>query len=544
MTGLGARPGRVYPAGMTFRTVGVAAALVLVLSSAHARAADVWVDQAAAAGGNGSQAKPFQTLNAAKAALETGDTMWIKSGTYKETVDFWQLPAGTGGRTLIRAAPGASPVIDGGGASGFVLQAGQTPDMTFEGLTVKNGATGIEFYKADGGQVIDCTTQGTGGSVAFYFASHGLVSGSKLEGSVSGKASDGTVIENNEIYGSGAEGITLHADSKNCRYSHNIVHDNTSVNIYLDSISHSVVDSNLVYMSPGTTKTTVGIMLADEAYPNVTAPVLSNITITNNVVIHNESGIRFWDGDFPGQSALKNVVIANNTVVDNKTTAIKWDAGPHQNTFVENNIFAGQSGQEALLLQANSTTGITLDHNLWNLPGVQKPYLWANTTYSHSGWASATGQGTGDVAGDPKFAGAWDLPASNLELSAGSPAIDKGKTLSSVTHDYNGASRPAGAAYDIGAFEYGATVPAGGAGGSTGSGGATGIGGSSAGGAAGQSSSSGGATAGGAAGASTNPASSGNKGGCGCRVGGSRGPALPAWMLAFVVVLAERRRRR
>ncbi|MCK5797824.1 MAG: hypothetical protein KAI47_11600 [Deltaproteobacteria bacterium] len=49
------------------------------------------------------------------------------------------------------------------------------------------------------------------GSVAFYFASHGHVQGSKLEGSLSGKNSDGTVVEDNEIYGSGADGITLHA---------------------------------------------------------------------------------------------------------------------------------------------------------------------------------------------------------------------------------------------------------------------------------------------------------------------------------------------
>ena len=257
-------------------------------------------------------------------------------------------------------------------------------------------------------------------------------------------------------------------------------------------------------------------------------------------MIHNESGIRFWDGSFPGQSALENVVIANNTVVDNKTTAIKWDAGPHQNTVVENNIFAGESGQQALLLQANSTSGVSLDHNLWNLPGVQKPFLWASTTYSHSGWASATGQGAGDVTGGPAFSGAWDLPASNLELAAGSPAIDAGRTLAAVTHDYNGAARPAGAAFDIGAYEYGATAPVGGAGGAAGSGGATASGGS---GAAGGGPGSGGASPGGASGAAgQNPhAGSGASGGCGCQAG-SRDAASPAWMLAFLLVFARRRR--
>ena len=52
---------------------------------------------------------------------------------------------------------------------------------------------------------------------------------------------------------------------------------------------------------------------------------------------------------------------------------------------------------------------------------------------------------------DPKFV---DAAAANFALQAGSPAIDRGETLSEVPKDYNGVPRPQGPAYDIGAYEY------------------------------------------------------------------------------------------
>jgi len=504
--------------------------MAALLVGMSARAAEWWVDQAAPAGGDGSMAQPFQTLNEAKAALQTGDTIWMRDGVYQETVDFWHVPDGTAGRTYVRAAPGHSPVIDGGGTSNFVLQAGETPKMTFEGLTVRNGGSAFHFYYADEGEVIDCTTENVGGAVSFYFASFGYVSGSKLEGSVSGKGSDGTVIEDNEIYGSDAEGITLHADSKNCRYSRNVVHDNYSVNIYLDAISNTVVDANLVYMSDPSAGPTVGIMLADEAYQNVTAPVLQNITIINNLVIGNESGIRFWDGNFPGQSALRNVLIANNTVVNNQTSALKWDAGPHQGTVVRNNIFAAEAGAGLLMLQANSLDGVSLDHNLWYLPDVSEPFLWGNTVYDHAGWVAATGHGAGDVSADPSFAGAWSLPADNLRLDESSPAVDVGAEQPEVDHDFAGAARPFGAALDLGAFEWGASAPGGGGAGGGGVGGGDG--------AAGGSSSSGNGGGGGGAAAA---AGGEDDGGCSCRLVRSSG-AGAGWLSLGLLGLLLRRR--
>jgi len=428
---------------------------VVALCPALAGGAQWYVDKSAAAGGDGSSAKPFQTINAVKAVLKTGDTVLIRTGVYNEKVDFWHVPAGTGGRTTIQAAPGHAPIIDGAGLSGFVFQAGETHYMTFRDLTVRNAdESAFHFYKADHGEVIDCTTENVGAGVSFYYASFGLVSGSDISGGVNGKGSDGTVLKNNKIHHSNGEGITLHADSKNCKYLNNEVYDNYSVNIYIDSASNMVVDGNLVYMTfTPTTKEIIGVMLADESYPNVTAPVLTNVTVTNNVLINHDWGFAFWQGHFPGQSGMKNVTFANNTVIENRKGAITWDPGPHSALF-RNNILAG--GTAKLTIYGESSAGITMDHNLWWLPGVAKPFNWLGTLYDHAGWASASGQGAGDVLAAPGFVGASSLPWTNLRLAAGSPAIDTGATIATVTHDFEGKVRPVGTGYDVGAFEHGA----------------------------------------------------------------------------------------
>jgi hypothetical protein len=44
--------------------------------------------------------------------------------------------------------------------------------------------------------------------------------------------------------------------------------------------------------------------------------------------------------------------------------------------------------------------------------------------------------------------------AHNYKLAPGSPAIDAGITLSSVTTDRIGTIRPQGRAYDVGAYEF------------------------------------------------------------------------------------------
>lgn len=62
---------------------------------------------------------------------------------------------------------------------------------------------------------------------------------------------------------------------------------------------------------------------------------------------------------------------------------------------------------------------------------------------------------TTNFTGNPLFT---NPGANDFTLQAGSPCIDTGTTIASVTNDFLGSSRPFNVIYDIGAYEYNATI--------------------------------------------------------------------------------------
>jgi hypothetical protein len=105
----------------------------------------------------------------------------------------------------------------------------------------------------------------------------------------------------------------------------------------------------------------------------------------------------------------------------------------------KNNIFYSQPGQEFINVEAGGATANS-DHDLFYNPG--------GTTTLPSGVTV-----TNPIVGDPLF---MDPRSYNFHLQPGSPAFNTGTSAVSayVTQDYDGISRPRGALYDIGAFEY------------------------------------------------------------------------------------------
>jgi MYXO-CTERM domain-containing protein len=182
---------------------------------------------------------------------------------------------------------------------------------------------------------------------------------------------------------------------------------------------------------------------------------------------------------------LINVRWENNTIVHHDMgTALAADG----TTTINLNDF-GSSGIQAIAFNSTSSgvTGggeisagdIYWTNNLWYFDTKVKPYNLIDVTHRGSDALLANITVTGDivVTSDPGFKDITSRsdPAA-YDLVASSSAIDKGVTDESVTKyvttDFMGRSRPAGAAYDLGAFEYGSTSTTG-AGGTT----ATGTGG-------------------------------------------------------------------
>ncbi|HEX7508315.1 MAG TPA: choice-of-anchor Q domain-containing protein [Polyangia bacterium] len=214
-----------------------------------------------------------------------------------------------------------------------------------------------------------------------------------------------------------------------------------------------------------------------------------------------QSGSTYVKGKFTNSVFHDNVVVdsgwisllqVNNTKLINvrweNNTIVHHDMGTTtaaDGTTINLNDF-GSSAIQAIAFNSTSSgvTGggeisagdIYWTNNLWYFDPKVKPYNLIDVTHRGSDALLANITVTGDVVVtvDPGFKDitsrsdptAYDLVQSSI-------AIDKGVTDTSittfVTTDYMGRLRPAGAAYDLGAFEYGASS----AGGAVGGGGAT-----------------------------------------------------------------------
>jgi hypothetical protein len=95
------------------------------------------------------------------------------------------------------------------------------------------------------------------------------------------------------------------------------------------------------------------------------------------------------------------------------------------------NLIEALSGGSYISADSGSAPAITGSNNLFFGAGAAPPYL------------------TGSISGDPLLANA---AGGDFHLTRGSPAVDAGKPTSVAT-DIEGTPRPAGTAFDVGAYE-------------------------------------------------------------------------------------------
>jgi hypothetical protein len=142
--------------------------------------------------------------------------------------------------------------------------------------------------------------------------------------------------------------------------------------------------------------------------------------VYNNLVYDNmEYGISVTSG---------NSKVWNNTVVNNNLSGLPSQGGLRVNTTsleVVNNIVVGNRSKQIFTTNGTSLTGSNIHHNL--------------------------------TSGDLRFV---NPNVDDFHLKTGSPAINAGVTSSAFKTDKDGSTRPVGAAWDIGAYEFGGQAPA------------------------------------------------------------------------------------
>lgn len=178
---------------------------------------------------------------------------------------------------------------------------------------------------------------------------------------------------------------------------------------------------------------------------------ISNSTITGNGAGFGTGEIRGGDGGGvydSGTATFTNVTIASNSVFPSPSATTPAGANVSVNDTTEggfqNTIIAYPQGG------ANcDTSGVFPASGGNNLEDDSAQSCQFNAPSDQSGV-------------DPKLGPLADNggPTETMALGAGSPAIDKGATLSSITTDQRGGPRPQppGGAYDIGAYEVGAVA--------------------------------------------------------------------------------------
>jgi Right handed beta helix region len=268
---------------------------------------------------------------------------------------------------------------------------------------------------------------------------------------------DNVTVQNSRITDNHGEGVGPFLRSAGWTIRNNVVADNWSVNLYVDSEDGGhIVDRNVVYNTAGkygsaeelidgaalgVNAKADGIRIANENSDLNGQPdsIVENIRITNNLVVGTNGGISSF-AYFPNPiMILKDSLIANNTLVDikkgSKPGALTVDRA--SNVRVLNNIVLG--GPMFLANgQAGPVVGVQANNNL--VPGGVRS----------EGERIAV---AGTISAVPAFTGGTGFIPSAYQLALGSAGIDAGVEIPDLTQDLLGVPRILGSQIDIGAIE-------------------------------------------------------------------------------------------
>ncbi len=388
------------------RALGACILAIALLPTLTTHAATYYVSTTGNNSNPGTSSKPWRTVAYATSKMVAGDTTYVKGGTYTEGLIRFGRSGTSSAPIKLLNAPGEFPIINFTNKTSSMQIRFQSLDdsrkaiawITLEGFELRNGYVGVKIVN---GQNI---------TIRRNWIHHHLTH------AIFGNTTK-SLIDRNKINHNG-DFSRCASTSSVCNQHHGIYINGTAI----------TVTNNLFYDNLGT-----GVQL--------------NGTVNYNSSTHSGS-------DF---ALSRSWVIANNTIAyqANGAGIVVWGANC-DNARIENNILyengvklASYHVNGIVFTGATSSTGIVIRNNLAYASGSGgTKFLGAGGSYTQSGNIVNTL--------NPKFVNApATLPSSpNFSLASGSPAVDKGLTLSATQVSYPGTTRPKLSAYDMGAYEY------------------------------------------------------------------------------------------
>lgn len=427
-----------------------------------ASSTDVWVSPTGSDGtGDGTTSSPFKTVAFALTKVLTGGTIKAYGGTYNEYNITWPNI----NNLTLKASLETSPVtIDAGGVlEQRCLILNYVLNVTLEGVTLKGGRTNGH----GGGIYIGVTQAGANlwlNKVNIRYCS--AESGGSYGGAVYcnwGAGNEELVIvranscvfENNFAYNSG--GVAM---SGTWEVSNSIFRNNSSISggggVFASiygygpwSITNCTFESNFSYS--GGVGSNAPLWAKNSLFKNNSASYYAGVysgigmTVTNCAFDGNSTsgsvggGISYFYTNYgPVASYIINCTFYNNSAPNGPGGVVRLD---HSDGFGEyvpswesyNCIYYGNSAQSDAVF-AGTPSGST-------------PFKIRYSDIQSNDFEP----GTGNISKEPMFVSA---STGDFSLLSTSECINTGTQEGAPTDDIIGTSRPQGAGYDMGAFEY------------------------------------------------------------------------------------------
>lgn len=417
--------------GAFFSIISLSELFLSLQSSVFAGGNTYYVDDDCDGSGDGSMGDPYCTIQEAANVVAAGDTVLINLGTYAGgiTVD----TSGTAVNPITFQANGGIVVIEGSGSERDAFFITEADYIIVDGLTIQHAnRAGVRISLSDhvtirNSTFIDNQTWGVFTDFSDYTLVENIESSGAVEqhGIYISNSSDNPTIRGNRLHHNNNSGLHMNGD----------------INIGGDGIiSNGVVENNIIYEN------------GDGGGSGINMDGVVDSIVRNNLLYENHaSGISIFQID--GATGSQNNLILNNTILmpaDGRWAINIPDTVDTNNKIFNNILLSDHSFRGSITIPSASLAGFESDYNIV----VNR----LSTDDGNSNISLAAWQGLGFDA-HSFIATANDLfvnPAGHdYRLKAGSLAIDAGTTLADVTTDLEGKARPIGAAFDMGAYEYG-----------------------------------------------------------------------------------------
>ncbi len=415
----------------------------------------------------GTLAQPWKTITKAANTLTAGQTVYIRGSTYNEILT--PKNSGTNNNYIIYSSySGETVTLDASGLA--ISQIHGIVDLynksyiRITGLRIVNAGVNVSNGHWNEGVTIQNSDH--------IVIDHNYVNHTYSSGVDIGLFSSEILIDNNEVdatnFGETESCLATFWFANNVEVRNNYVHNCPSEGINAVTGAHDVTVHNDIVSNGGGAGSGLGI------YTDAWTEHTYNINIYNNIS-HDNNGAGFALSSEAG-GLLENVNLYNNISYNNGTWGIlisnfPWDNAygsyhPMKNINIINNTIYGNdtssSGQPGIAEINPDATGVVIRNNIssrnlsTNYPlsqlTVNDP---ANATVDHNLFYGASSYlGNNYVQGNPLFI---NLSGGDFHLQSGSPAINVGSATNAPAFDFDGNLRPAGAGYDIGAYEYGSS---------------------------------------------------------------------------------------